>query len=126
MQQRRRRCHDGVMNTAGDEKLRTSREWLLARGAQLRDRIERVRDDLRRATNPLPRNTRDAAIVIENDEVLQALEETARRELHQIEHALEQIAVGTFAHCEACGAEIESERLEVVPYATRCRQCARD
>lgn len=120
------RCHDGAMNTTNDESLRVVRARLVARGDELRDRIQRVGQDLHRTNNPLPRDAPDAAIAVENDEVLQALDETARRELNLIEGALERIEAGTFAHCEICGADIEAARLAAVPYATRCRHCARD
>jgi DnaK suppressor protein len=119
-------CHDGGMNTVTDETLRISRARLMARGAELRDRIRRVQRDLRRTDHPLPADAPDAAIEMENDEILQALDETARRELHEIEHALERFEAGTFALCEACGAEIEEARLIAVPYTTHCRRCAKD
>jgi len=114
------------MNTVSDDKLRGTRAWLLARATELRGRIERVEADLRRASAPLPRDAPDAAIVLENDEILQAIGESARREFVQIEHALERLESGDFAHCEVCNAEIDADRLTVVPYTTRCVRCARD
>ena len=88
----------------------------MARGAELRDRIHRADHDLRRASNPLPQDYPDAAII----------NETARRELGHIEHALERIEGGVFSRCEACGAQIEAARLMAVLYATRCQRCAKD
>lgn len=117
---------DAVMNTVSDEKLRTARDWLVTRSAELRERVRRTEDDLRRATAPLPSDAPDAAIVVENDEILQAIGETARAELHHIEHALERLDAGTFAKCEQCGEPIEAARLQAVPYTTRCRHCAED
>jgi DnaK suppressor protein len=114
------------MNTLTDDMLRSSRARLVARGAELKDRIQRIGQDLRRANHPLPRDAPDAAIVIENDEVLQAIDETARRELSQIERALEKIDVGTFSKCESCGREIEAARLVAVPHAAVCGRCAKD
>ncbi|HEU5136110.1 MAG TPA: TraR/DksA C4-type zinc finger protein [Steroidobacteraceae bacterium] len=114
------------MNITGDETLRKAREQLLARGAELRERVQRIDADLRRKSTPLPRDAPDAAIIIENDEILQAIDETAHRELRQIKHALERIEAGTFAVCETCGATIEAGRRRVVPYTTHCRDCAKD
>jgi len=114
------------MNTISDDALRSARERLLARGAELRERVRRIESDLRRSAAPLPRDAPDAAIVLENDEILQAIDETARRELHLIDHALERLDVGTFAICEMCGEPIEAERRHIVPYATYCRECAKD
>lgn len=114
------------MNTVSDDQLRNARQRLLSRGAELRDRLQRVKSDLRREREPLPGDSADAAIVVENDEVLQALEDSAARELRHIELALERLAQGVFALCEKCGAEIDDGRLTAVPYATTCRTCARD
>ncbi len=75
---------------------------------------------------PLPKDAPDAAIVIENDEILAAIEKAARSELEHIERALERLDEGVFGLCETCGAEIEDKRLKAVPYATQCRGCAGD
>lgn len=114
------------MHIGSDEKLRVTREGLLARGAELRDRVRRVHDDLRGKVAPLPRDAPDAAIVLENDEILHAIDESARSELVQIERALERLEAGTYGVCERCSEPIEAERLRVVPYAVRCRHCAPD
>ncbi len=114
------------MNTISDDSLHNTRQKLLARSAELRNRVERVESDLKREREPLPRDSSDAAIVVENDEVLQAIREAARGELHRIGLALGRLEEGTFALCEKCGAEIDSERLGAVPYATECRVCARE
>jgi RNA polymerase-binding transcription factor DksA len=114
------------MNTTTDDSLRAARARLLARGAQLQDRIHRVQQDLGRESNPLPKDSADAAIVVEYDEILQAIDETSHRELLQIDRALERIEAGTFARCEVCGEDIETARLIAVPYTSRCRHCAQD
>ena len=114
------------MHIISDENLRSNREKLLAREAELRDRMRRAQDDLRREATPLPRNAPDAAVAMENDEILQALAESARSEIGQIERALERIEVGTFGLCERCGERIDSDRLRVVPYTLHCRRCATD
>jgi RNA polymerase-binding transcription factor DksA len=114
------------MNQISDASLRAARKWLLTRSAELRARVKRTQDDLGRAVDPLPRDAPDAAIAVENDEILQAIGETARAELNHIAHALERLDAGTFGKCEQCGESIESERLRVVPYTTQCRACAKD
>ena len=53
--------------------------------------------------------------LLENEEVT----------LQQIEVALARIADGTYGTCEGCGAEIPKARLQAVPYAVRCVECAR-
>jgi RNA polymerase-binding transcription factor DksA len=115
------------MNHAfADDDLRMTRERLLVRGAELRDRLDRVRRDLAREAEPLPRDSSDAAIMLENDEILEAIQETASAELEHIHLALERMEAGTFARCEQCGAGISAERLRAVPYAAHCRECEED
>lgn len=114
------------MNADTDDLMRGSRERLMAREVELRDRLDRVRRDLRREREPLPRDSDDAAIAVENDEVLQAIEQSAVDELRQIDVALGRLAEGAFARCEKCGAEIDAARRVAVPYAATCRACARD
>jgi len=106
-----------------DDEVRSARTRLLARSDELRDRLVRVRLDLGRQSNPLPADFDDAAIVIENDEILGAIEKSALCELGRIQQALDRIDAGTFALCESCGREISAARLSVVPHATRCAGC---
>jgi RNA polymerase-binding transcription factor len=112
------------MSIPSDELLRETRQLLLDRGAELRDRVQRVRQDLGRKREPLPRDSDDAAIVLENDEILQAIEKSAVGELGLIDVALRRLDEGTFAVCEKCGGQIEPKRLEAVPYSSLCRSCA--
>jgi DnaK suppressor protein len=44
--------------------------------------------------------------------------------LDQIDGALERIEGGTFGQCEECGGKIPKSRLEAIPYAALCVQCA--
>jgi DnaK suppressor protein len=114
------------MNAISDEDLRDARERLLKRATELRDRLHRVREDLSRVREPLPRDFSDAAIAVENDEVLEAIEQSALRELAHIDRALLRIGSGTFTRCETCGTEIDRQRLFAVPYTSLCLSCAKD
>ena len=78
--------------------------------------LRRVRQDLGRQREPLPQDAPDAAIVVENDEILAAIENAAYSELDRIEHALARLDAGVFGLCETCGAEIDEARLRAVPY----------
>jgi DnaK suppressor protein len=44
--------------------------------------------------------------------------------LDKIEFALERIADGSYGKCEDCGKKIPESRLEAIPYAAVCVQCA--
>jgi RNA polymerase-binding transcription factor DksA len=45
--------------------------------------------------------------------------------LEEISAALDRIQQGTFGRCEECQAEIPKARLQAVPYARYCVECAR-
>jgi RNA polymerase-binding transcription factor DksA len=112
------------MNARPEDLQRAVRAQLLSRAGELRERLQRLRSDLRREREPLPRDAPEAAIAMENDEVLEAIERSATGELEHIDAALERIEHGVFGLCVKCPAEIDAKRLRAVPYATHCRQCA--
>jgi RNA polymerase-binding protein DksA len=67
----------------------------------------------------------DTATETYERELDEGLEEDAREQLRQIEHALERIESGQYGMCEVCGKEIPVERLEAMPSATLCIEDAR-
>ena len=67
----------------------------------------------------------DSATATLNREIDYTLEENAEHVLSGIEAALERIETGTFGSCAGCGKQIDEERLEALPYATRCIDCQR-
>ena len=54
-----------------------------------------------------------------------ALRERSRTELHLVETALRAIDQGTYGTCTSCGQAIAPERLEALPWAPMCIDCAR-
>lgn len=54
-----------------------------------------------------------------------ALLRDARLRLTALDAALERIDQGTYGMCVACGAPIGDERLNALPDATQCIDCAR-
>ncbi len=48
-----------------------------------------------------------------------------RRLLGEVEAALERLGRGEYGRCELCGGEIGAARLEAVPWAGRCINCAK-
>ena len=114
------------MNSTDTDRNEGLRQRLQARGAELRERVQRVRQDLGRETNPLPRDSSDAAIALENDEILEAIEDSALREINHIERALARMDSGRLDDCERCDEKIDEARRRAVMYATLCRNCAGD
>jgi RNA polymerase-binding transcription factor DksA len=94
---------------------------LRARLAELLERAEVIEDNLR---SPLDPDFEEQAVDLADDEALEGVDEVLRREIADIRMALLRIENGTYGICVNCGEEIGRERLEVMPTATRCIQCA--
>ena len=54
-----------------------------------------------------------------------SIERNAADLLAKVEHALTRVESGDYGVCETCGEAIPVARLEVLPYATTCVNCAR-
>jgi RNA polymerase-binding protein DksA len=91
---------------------------------QLLKRVEAIENDLNRKKGPLNPDSKERAQEVENDEVLGALDEIERNELNHINSALKRIDEGQYGTCESCGNNINFKRLEALPTATLCIQCA--
>ena len=68
----------------------------------------------------------DAAMDTAQDEISSQLIEVESRELSQIEEALNRIKEGAYGDCDVCGKPIPIARLQAVPYAVNCIECARN
>ncbi len=84
-------------------------------------RLKRVGETLDEPADP---DLADQAVELEDDEVLEGIGRASQREVRLLQEALDRIAKGTYGICEACGAQISTARLDVVPYAVLCRDCA--
>ena len=67
----------------------------------------------------------DSATATLNREIDYTLEENSEQVLSAIDGALLRIENGTYGTCVRCGRPIAEERLEAIPYATRCIDCQR-
>src|SRR5262249_43240548 len=94
---------------------------LKARISELRTHLAKVDRSLRK---PLPADSEDQAIELENQEALEVIEKTETTEIHQIEAALKRISEGTYGTCTKCGEPIDPRRLKVLPTAARCISCS--
>ena len=54
-----------------------------------------------------------------------ALRDRSRTELALVEGALRRLDDGTYGACTSCGNPIAAERLEAIPWAPLCIDCAR-
>lgn len=98
------------------------RAKLEARRAEILGRVGRIEGDLRA---PHDADWVEQAAQLENDEVLEGLDDLGRAEIRQIDDALSRIENGAYGLCRACGEPIDDKRLEAVPTASRCINCAK-
>lgn len=103
-------------------KTETVKKQLQARLKELNARIDEIEGDLR---TPRSASWEDRATETEGDEVLDALEDSAMAEVAEIRKALERIEDGTYGICAACGEDINEKRLQALPYAIQCINCAK-
>ena len=60
----------------------------------------------------------------QNDMVLQGLLADARISIEDVKKALERLDNGNYGECTACGEAISPQRLDALPSATLCINCA--
>lgn len=53
-----------------------------------------------------------------------AIHDGLQVELETIRRAEEKLAAGTGGHCDVCGVQIPADRLEALPWAVTCVDCA--
>ncbi len=94
---------------------------LLAMRDELITRLDNIKSNISRGRSA---DSQEQAQELENAEVVDALGNEARHELHLVARALDQIRQGTFGSCVGCGRQIPGERLEASPFADRCIDCA--
>ncbi len=97
------------------------KEKLLEQKEKLSEIIKRVEKSGRK---PLESDWKEQVVQRENEEVLTALDTSLNQEYEQIEHAIAQIEKGEYGICENCGERIALKRLEALPDATLCINCA--
>ena len=94
---------------------------LKARLSELTNRVVEIDSELRK---PLSADLEEQATDLENQEALEAIENSGILEIRQIQAALKRISEGTYGICVHCGENIDPKRLEALPTATRCISCA--
>jgi DnaK suppressor protein len=103
------------------DRYKEIREQLLAKQQELSHRLENIKSNITRGRSA---DSQEQAQELENAEVVDALGNEARNELHLIAKALDQIKNETYGECVDCGKSIPAARLKAHPYAERCIECA--
>lgn len=74
--------------------------------------------------SPDPGNAEASSTKLEYAKEL-SIEQNTLDLLGKVERALEMVKAGSYGICESCGKSIPLNRLDVLPYATHCIDCAR-
>ena len=100
------------------EKIQAQLEERLA---ELQKRLVSIKRDVTKSHSG---DSAEQAQERENDEVVDAIGNETAQSIRVVTAALERIADGSYGVCENCGEEIAEGRLEAIPEATRCVNCA--
>ena len=103
--------------------------------SEQRAQLESERDELRQRLSELgfadggtgleyDGNFADSSQVTAERGEAEALANTLRETLNEVEHALAKFDDGTYGRCEGCGQTIAAPRLEAMPAARFCIDCA--
>lgn len=91
---------------------------------ELESRISRTHKHIYQKDEPVSANFNEQVKQMENDELVRALESEGLEEIAQIDKALKRIEDGGYGQCQECGEKIDEARLEALPYAEFCINCA--
>ena len=104
------------------------RERLLALRARLRGDMTQMEDNAlnkdHAKTTSMPNHMAELGSGNFDQELTLSLLGSENDALDQIEAAIERIEDGSYGQCEECGGKIPKPRLEAIPYAALCVQCA--
>ncbi len=105
------------------KKLDSFKKRLELRQVDLRRAVTRTEQDGRSVDEDPTQDIADRAANSYTKEFLFSQSNNDRQLLAQVESALSRIREGTFGECISCGAEINSKRLDAVPWANHCIEC---
>ena len=91
---------------------------------ELLDRVTRTHKHIHEREQRVSGNFSDQSQEMENQELVYNLDQEGRNELKAIEQALYRIGSGEFGLCQNCGKKIQAARIQAIPYAACCIDCA--
>jgi RNA polymerase-binding protein DksA len=101
------------------------RKQLLEQRAALLRQVARAEDDLRWLDSNVEPEMMDEGQEKSLALVLTRLDDRGKAEIEAIDRALARIAADSFGTCTSCGEPIATARLQALPTAERCLECAR-
>lgn len=122
-----------MANALKPGELETYRDSLLNLQARLRGDLDQMTDEALRRGQPdssgnlsnVPLHMADVGTENYDQEFTLSLIENDQDTLGQVHDALTRIDSGTYGKCEECQEMITKPRLQALPYAKHCINCAR-
>ncbi len=105
------------------KKVEAFKKRLETRQQELRKMASRTQQDGRSADEDVAQDIADKAASSYTKEFLFHQSNADRQLLQMVENALARIREGSFGECISCGKEINSKRLEAVPWTRHCIEC---
>jgi RNA polymerase-binding transcription factor DksA len=109
--------------SATRQRLRTEHEALEGQVRALEAQFERFVEASELVATDDEHDPEGHTIAFERQQVAGLLR-AARLRRAAVEDALDRLEKGTYGRCAACGRPIQPERLEALPSASCCRDCA--
>jgi len=105
------------------KKLESYRKRLLAKQEELLRLVSKSEQDGREADEEATQDIADKAANSYTKEFLFHQSDENRRLLQLVNEALGRLKDGSFGLCVGCQEEVQSKRLEAVPWARHCIEC---
>jgi RNA polymerase-binding protein DksA len=86
---------------------------------------QHLREDVLAPGDPSPISSHPADEDVEGFDEQVVLAQNEEQLLEDVEAALERIEAGTYGICTICGRAISKQRLDALPQAATCIECAR-
>jgi RNA polymerase-binding transcription factor DksA len=104
-------------------RIASARAEAESRSAALSAQIEGLADQQALTTHDDEHDPEGVTIGFERAQLL-GLVAGAQKELAALDRAVSRLRAGTYGHCAHCGNEIPDARLEALPAAESCLNCA--
>ena len=103
-----------------------AKQALQALRDELTGRVARTHKHIHERDERVSADYDEQSVEMENQALVMSLDAEGREELRMIDSALARIDEGTFGHCMECGQNINAQRLQALPHAALCINCARE
>lgn len=105
------------------KKVEAYRKKLIQKQEELQRLVSKSEQDGREADEEITQDIADKAANSYTKEFLFHQSDDNRRILQLVKEALDRLREGSYGECVACHEEVESKRLEAVPWARHCIEC---